>query len=156
MAFVDYITRAPKKNMTPAHVWGRAFAQENYYYQNLMRVKQEAQDFLATRGMSDESARLPQLSSTETEGIGSTRTDNHPLNEVKVYFAHEANLERQRKRKEEKLPIGDIQAELINSPLFNKQREKNNFKLPPINQNTSGSGTFFKDTKSAKSYLRNL
>ena len=103
MVFVDYITRAPKKNMTPPHVWGRAFAQENYYYQNLMKVKQDSLDFLATRGMSDESARLPQLSSTEYDTehkIGSTINRGHPLNEVIHYARNEANLARQRARRE--------------------------------------------------------
>ena len=132
MSFVDYITRAPKKNMTPAHVWGRAFAQENYYYQNLMRVKQEAQDFLATRGMSDESARLPQLSSTEVDNSpkpGSTMNHNHPLNEVRVYSRNEINLHNDRNSGRRIPPIDNhaalINNDLITNVLFNRQRERN-------------------------------
>ena len=128
MVFIDYITKAPKKNMTPPHVWGRAFAQENYYYQNLMRVKQEAQEFLATRGMSDESARLPQLSSTENDTepkIGSTINRGHPLNEVRVYSKNEFNQYNNRESGN-RLPPIDHHAALVNSPLFNRQRERNN------------------------------
>jgi len=124
MVFVDYITKAPKQNMTPPHVWGRAFAQENYYYQNLMRVKQEAQDFLATRGMSDESARLPQLSSTENDTepkIGSMRTDRHPLNEVRTVSRNEANLANIREKRES----SPLLEELVNSRLFSAQKLRN-------------------------------